>query len=397
MSDGVLRLAGRAAATLVAGALVVGLLAGCGGVRVSSTAPPPAATASPTPPVVAEPTTLSLAAKLLPLPKGAYLGVYAPPAPFEASAVASFESAAGKGVGIVMWYQPWARDNRYRVDSKAVSALLIDGKVPLITWEPWDPGSNANQVKNPGVNPTYRLSRIIAGDFDDYIRSWARDLRSLGGPVLLRPMHEMNGNWYPWCGTVNGNRPPEYVQAWRHMHDIFTQEGADNVAWVWSINHESVPASTNNRYAAYYPGDAYVDWTSISGFNWGTSSSFGQWQPWWHWYEKPLTYLETLRKPICISEFATVEQGGDKAAWLLDAYRRIAQHPKVKAVVYYDAHEKGPTRDQDWRMESTTRSRNAFRRAVAPAYFSADAPPALRDWLAALSTGERTLLEGLGR
>lgn len=362
-----------------------------------TTVPPPVATASPTPPVAMEPTSVPLAGKLLPLPKGAFLGVYAPPAPFEATAVASFESAAGKGVAIVMWYQPWARDNRYRVDSKAVSALLIDGKVPLITWEPWDPGSNANQVKNPGVNPEYRLSRIIAGDFDDYIRSWARDLRSLGGPVLLRPMHEMNGNWYPWCGTVNGNRPPEYVQAWRHMHDIFTQERAGNVAWVWSINHESVPASTNNRYAAYYPGDAYVDWTSISGFNWGTSSSFGQWQPWWHWYSKPLTYLETLRKPICISEFATVEQGGDKAAWLLDAYKRIATHPKVKAVVYYDAHEKGPTRDQDWRMESSTRSRSAFRRAVAPAYFSGDAPPALRDWLAALSPGEWSLLEGLGR
>ena len=45
----------------------------------------------------------------------------------------------------------------------------------------------------------------------------------------------MNGNWYPWGVGVNGNKPGEYVEAWRHVHDIFVQEGAtSDVKWVWS-------------------------------------------------------------------------------------------------------------------------------------------------------------------
>ena len=77
----------------------------------------------------------------------------------------------------------------------------------------------------------------------------------------------MNGNWFPWAEHANGNQPGDYVAAWRHVHDIFTQVGATNATWVWCPYVELAPEL--GPLARYYPGDDYVDWTSLDGFNWG--------------------------------------------------------------------------------------------------------------------------------
>lgn len=366
-----------AALLVLAGVLAATLIAGCSAVggRVPGNVSPAQGGGG----TNATATALPLAGKVAP-PQGAYLGVYVPPAPFDPRAIDSFETSAGKGVAIVMWYQPWAVANRSRFDTATVVAVMRRGKVPMITWEPWDPGSDATRVRNPGRQPAFRLAAINAGAFDGYIRDWARAIKGLGGPVMLRPMHEMNGNWYPWSGTTNGNSPAQYVAAWRRLHDIFEQEGATNVTWVWSVNHESVPSGPGNAYASYYPGDAYVDWTAISGFNWGTSSPYSAWDSYSHWYDKPLAYLRTLGKPICVAEFACVEQGGDKAAWLKDAYARVAADPAIRAIVYFDSieHDSGT---QDWRIDSSARSLAGFRAAIAPAHFLAGTPPELTGWV----------------
>ncbi len=327
---------------------------------------------------------LPLAEKVRPPETGAYLGMYSPPAPFTLGRVDSFEQQAGKDVSIVMWYQPWATNNRARFDGAACLEIMRRGKVPMITWEPWDPGSDANLVKDATKQSKYRLKAITSGRYDAYLRQWAIDIRTLGGPVMLRPMHEMNGNWYPWCGTVNGNTPAEFVKAWRHIHDIFEEEGATNVTWVWSINHVSVPDTKENAYAAYYPGDEYVDWTSISGFNWGTTSRYASWQPFMHWYEQPIKYLKRIKKPIIISEFGSVEKGGKKNVWITDAYKRIRALPKVRGVIYYDSIERSKTSTQDWRINSSKASLAAFRVAIAPDYFYSTAPEALSNWASSL-------------
>ena len=77
---------------------------------------------------------------------------------------------------------------------------------------------------------------MIAGTHDAYIREFAEDARDWGHPFFLRFNWEMNGNWFPWSEGVNGNQPGEYVAAWRHVHDIFTEVGATNATWVWCPN-----------------------------------------------------------------------------------------------------------------------------------------------------------------
>ena len=98
-----------------------------------------------------------------------------------------------------MWYSDWA--NVRRPDLGQLRAVARRGSLPEITWEPWD---HAKGLWVP--QPAFRLRRIIAGRYDALIRRWARDLAAYGGPVRLRFAQEMNGNWYPWAETFNGNR-----------------------------------------------------------------------------------------------------------------------------------------------------------------------------------------------
>jgi hypothetical protein len=336
------------------------------------------------------------AGKIRPDPRGAYIGVYQPPAPFEIAALDSYSSFSDKFPAIIMWYQPWAKSGPCDFDPAAAVAVYERGAVPMVTWEPWDPGEDANTLKNPQKQPAYRLKRIVDGSFDTYIRAFARAVKSVRGPVMLRPMHEMNGTWYPWCGTVNGNSPEEFVAAWRHVHDIFDEEGATNVTWVWSINHESVPDNSRNRYSVYYPGNAYVDWVSISGFNWGTSSPGTLWHPLDYWYKAPMAYLKTTGKPVIVSEFATVENGGDKGAWITDAYKRFrTEYPHVRAVVYYNKREWQGGAVQDWRINTSRGSRRAYRAAVGSSYYLAAPMPALADWTGSLTPANWNYLRSL--
>ena len=328
--------------------------------------------------------------------RGAFIGAYLPPAPFDIRALDAYVRISPKAPAILMWYQPWADSGPHEFDAASCVSVYQRGAIPMITWEPWDPGTNANYVKNPASQSAYKLSAIIGGRYDDYIRRFARGVKSVRGPVMIRLMHEMNGNWYPWSGTTNGNTPAQFIAAWRHVHALFAEEGAKNVTWVWSINHESVPANYANRFAAYYPGDSYVDWVAMSGFNWGTTSSYSAWRSFEQRYRLPLAYLKTLHKPVVLAELGTVEQGGNKAAWITDAYARIrTHHPEVKAVVYFNSLQKGPKLVQDWRVTTSRASVRAYRAAVGAPYFLSGPAPALRAWKMALTDDNWTYLRSL--
>lgn len=342
----------------------------------------------------AETTGLPKAGVVTPPKSKAYIGIFRPRAPFDITKLDDYSEISDKYPAILMWFQPWAPGTANQFDTAAVTSTLRRGVVPMITWEPWNPGTDSNLVEDPGVQPEYRLEKIINGDFDDYIREWARAVATIGGPVMLRPMHEMNGDWYPWGGVTNGNTPEQFVTAWRHVHDIFEEEGATNVTWVWSVNCESWPQESGNTYEAYYPGDDYVDWVGISGFNWGTSREDMSWRTFSEIYDEPLSRLDSLGKPIALTEFGSVEEPGDKAAWLTDAYEQIAKRPEIKAVVYYDNAEQGLKGEQDWNIDSSSESEQAYREAVADDHFVGAPARTLSEWAQQMTTEDWVFLKG---
>jgi hypothetical protein len=277
------------------------------------------------------------------------LGTYAPPSPEQGmEAAEELERRLGTRVGIISWYQHWDGWGP-EFNPEWVDNVVRSGRVPLVTWEPWSPGSTEQ--------PAFALARIAGGSYDGYVRSWAKAIREYGKVVYLRPMHEMNGNWYPWGGTVNGNSPREYVAAWRRIWGIFEDAGTTNVRWVWSPNAEDVPASRANAFERYYPGDRYVDVLALDGYNWGAEfPQHGGWRSFEEIFASPYRRIAALgRQPIWIAETASAPEGGDKAAWVRRMFAAVKKYPRLAAIVWFHADK-----ERDWRATSPPGVEAAF-------------------------------------
>lgn len=290
-----------------------------------------------------------------------YYGVHVPGSLSNLSAVTAFESNAKKPASIVMWYQGWGlTDGTQNLQRTWMENVREHGAIPLVTWEPWLYTQGARQS-------AYSLQNITNGDFDAYITKWAADSKAWGHPYFLRFAHEMNGYWYPWCEQVNANSSGQYVQTWRHVHDLFTKLGVTNVTWVWSPNVEYAGSKSLNQL---YPGDSYVDWIGLDGYNWGPLYGH-QWQTFAEVFEP--TYRAVLElapdKPLMIAEMASTEEGGDKAAWISDAYltQLPTNFPKIRAVVWFNENK-----ETDWRIESSPAAQSAFANALASSLYASN-------------------------
>jgi beta-mannanase len=228
----------------------------------------------------------------------------------------------------------------------------------MITWEPADWTQGTNQ-------PQYALREIVDGRYDNHVRGWARDAAAWGEPFYLRFAHEMNGSWYPWSPGVNGNAgAAEYVAAWRRVHKIFEEEGATNVRWVWSPDVRSSP-----HLAKLYPGAAYVDWVGLDGYNWGTSQPGHSWQTFSEIFGRSYDKLARMtKKPMMISETASAESGGDKAAWIRQGLlvQVPKRFPRIKAVIWFHRNNEAEAYQQaDWRVNSSEAALEAYREVVS--------------------------------
>lgn len=263
--------------------------------------------------------------------EGIYFGAKAGP---DQADVVALETMLGRKLSIRAVFVPWeARwpDSRVEEDHQ-------QGRLHLITWTATD------------------LETITSGRWDGMIRARARSVRALGFPIFLRPMHEMNGNWYPWCCE-----PERYRAAWRRIHGIFEDEAATNVAWVWS------PTASVGGWDDYYPGDEYVDWIGASAYNWGTGAT----TTWRSLSEILASFYADFGqgdKPIMLAEVGSAEQGGSKAAWILDAATALRERfPAVKAWI----HQQYSDGAADWRVDSSAQSLAAYRRVALDEYFAA--------------------------
>jgi beta-mannanase len=287
-----------------------------------------------------------------------YYGVYTDNNFWDFSTLFPFEIHAGKQVAIVIDYQDWdfeLNDAASYFSPSWMNQVRSHGSIPLVTWEPQNYQNGVNQ-------PTYQLRNIYNGMYDVYLSKWAQDAKNWGHPFFLRFAHEMNGNWYPWDEQVNGNQPGDFVKAWRHVHDIFVANGATNVSWVWSPNIES---SNTTPLAELYPGDSYVDWVGMDGYNF----DYGGWRTFSHLFQQTYTDLQQIApsKPIMVAEMASAEQGGSKASWITDAYTLQIPtfFPKIKAVIWFNKNK-----ERDWRIESSASAQQAFAQAISSPYYA---------------------------
>jgi hypothetical protein len=290
------------------------------------------------------------------------LGYFIPGAASDPGKIDEFGTMVGTSPRVVMWYQRWS-DAWSDFSPRTADAIRARGAMPMISWEP---------TAGPVQDATWSLRRITDGSHDGYIRRWVKAVAAWGHELYVRPMYEMNGWWASWCAYANGNSPKDFIAAWRHIVDLAREAGATNIRWVWAPNVDNDGLGV--PFDQLYPGDDYVDWVGLDGFNRGTSWSSTHWQNMVEIFGASITHVrEITQKPLMIAETGSSEVGGDKAAWIRKSLARIPQDlPDVRAVIWFSKNE--TSLGIDWRVNSSAASLQAFRDLAGSAPFSGRLP-----------------------
>lgn len=136
---------------------------------------------------------------------------------------------AKRGIVSMSWHPDHPSSGKsYRDTSPVVSHLLKGGKLhsKFKTW----------------------LGRL-ADFFQSLISTDGKPI-----PIIFRPYHEMNGNWF-WWGQ-SSCQEHEFKQLWQETFQYFTQERqVHNLLYCYS------PDAVKDKveYLKYYPGDAFID------------------------------------------------------------------------------------------------------------------------------------------
>ncbi len=209
---------------------------------------------------------------------------------------------------------------------------LCPNKSMLIFWE----------------NTGFSLDNIIAGKYDTSIKNFSAGASKYGCPVILSLFHEMNGNWDEWDGPVGTNSAAKIISAWKHVHDLVT---APNVKWAWAVNNVSVPDTAANEAYHYYPGDAYVDYVGVDGFNLN--------DPWTSFsdvFDTAISHLQQYNKPIYIFSMGAVANS-KKAAWIADGLGlQVKKYKNLAGWVWFNQNGA----DGNWSFNSDVASLAAF-------------------------------------
>ncbi len=289
----------------------------CGSAEVIGTTPTSTPVITPPPPIISRP-----------IEWGAYVGD-------ALNDTSAFETLVGKKIKLQAIFIGWGSSNGI-FPSEYGPSVRDQGKTLVIFWEQY--GATLDQINN--------------GDYDTYIKSFAAAAKSYGGPIILAPLHEMNGNWDPWDGTAPGNSPTKVTTAWRHIHDLFG--GVSNVKFAWDVNSTSEPNTTANAISVYYPGDNYVDYVAIDGFNFNNP-----WQSFSQVFNNALDQVKIYNKPIYLLSMASAE-GSQKATWITDALTvQIPKNPNIAGWVWFNANK-----EQNWLVNSSPAALQAFKAAL---------------------------------
>ncbi len=88
----------------------------------------------------------------------------------------------------------------------------------------------------------------------DSIAVYLKKLQDAHVPVLWRPYHEMNGDWFWWGGrTDEYSTKALYIQLFDRLVNYHK---LNNLIWVWSVDRPNKPEM---QFSNFYPDNKYLD------------------------------------------------------------------------------------------------------------------------------------------
>lgn len=294
-----------------------------------------------------------------------------------------FERLAGRRIAWAYFSNNWTGGVNF--PGRQVAAAEAAGRLPFIRIEP------RSGFRPGGPDRRYTMQSILDGAWDAPRRGsqglfdWCRRAAAVGGPLLVEFGTEVNGSWFPWNGRWNGagatsgygdpllaDGPERFRDAFRHVVDVCRLAGADDITWFFHVDVGGSPAAAWNRVAAYYPGDAYVDWIGISDY--GSLSPRDRWRDFGRRYDRVRAEIAALGdKPVAVLETGVLEdrdRRGRKAAWTRRTLRAIrTRYPEIGAVSWWNERYRERGDVIDLRINSSRSALRAYRRGVAPSAF----------------------------
>ena len=171
----------------------------------------------------------------------------------------------------LMWHAVRPLDEEPVAFEESVQGKLTEGE-----WE---------QLITPGMEIHERWKSQV-----DVIAWFLKQLRETAVPVLWRPYHEMNGDWF-WWGKKTGE------SGYRKLYDMLFERlvffhGLNNLLWVFNANEVR---GNVDPCSMYYPGNDMVDILATDVYRGGYAQ---------HDYDQLLALA--IDKPIALGEVGNI-------------------------------------------------------------------------------------------
>jgi hypothetical protein len=279
----------------------------------------------------------------VPPARGAYFGAWVGPDDFtqlnEINSVQELQRQIGRKLSIVHTYVKWQAPFP---TTSALTFLNQPGSRLLISWA----GTDTREI-NSGAD-------------DGWIRTRAAQIKTLGQPVFLEWRWEMDRP--NLRSQVHSGA--DYVKAWDRIRTIFAAAGVGNAAWVWC---PTAKGFSDGQAAAFYPGDAEVDWICADAYpEYGSRATFGS------TVTAFLGWASHHDKPVMIGEFGVpVSYGGQqRAQWLRAAQQVVLGDRQIKALLYFDANPAGQGPEGSYSLGGDPAALAVFRTIARQPYFN---------------------------
>lgn len=292
----------------------------------------------------------------------------------------AYTDAVGKPVAWVYFSSEWYKTRAF--PRKTCDWIQAQGAVPNIRLMLRDINDSADVHQNT----IFTFSKILNGDFDDDLKSWARGAKAYALPLIVEYGTEVNGYWFQWNGKWNGagtldgfgdpavaDGPERFVAVYRHIIDLMKGEGAKNIIWVFHIANSDDPEDQLwNHFENYYPGDEYIDWIGVSCY--GLQSPTDDWlAPFREQFDPCYERIgEMTTKPIVISEFGSAANNplSTPQAWADPALKDLlgGRWPRVIGFAWWNerfANDDDPLHDTDFRVQELPALQKVFQTNLA--------------------------------
>jgi mannan endo-1,4-beta-mannosidase len=166
-----------------------------------------------------------------------------------------------------------------------------------VTFQPL-PGADSTKLKSVQgrllekqfedvLTPGTALYKHWCGQVDS-IAVYLKKLQDAHVPVVWRPYHEMNGDWFWWGGRGIQDKYST-VRLYHQLFDrLVNYHKLNNLIWMWNVDRPSTPA---RKFSNFYVGNNYFDIASLDVYG----SDFNQ-----NYYDSLLALAKG--KPIALGE-----------------------------------------------------------------------------------------------